>query len=213
MGRFFAFLDKLMDGGDKPDEGKAVGAGQSTSAGQSGSDISSGSDMQSNRFVQSGNSGNERIRNVVNAAEAGYDVLEEEYLSVLTILKTYETDQAAAKTALEEKERHLSRMLEAAGQRAGEIEQRAGDTMSGSDLAVMMKMLPSLMSAGQISDVLDTVKKERGSRLEELGRELETRGKTSGLDGETAEQLRRITMLLEGLAVSDEVTGMLGSIF
>ena len=51
MGRFFAFLDKLMDGRDKPDEGRTVGAGQSTSAGQSGSDISSGSDMQSSRFV------------------------------------------------------------------------------------------------------------------------------------------------------------------
>ncbi len=213
MGRLFALLDKLMDGGDKPDEGRTVGAGQSTSDGQCGSDISSGSDMQSSRFVESGNSGNERIRNVVNAAEAGYDALEKEYLSVLTILKTYETDQAAAKTALEEKEQHLGRMLEAAGQQAGDIEQRAGDTMSGSDLAVMMKMLPSLMSAGQISDVLDTVKEERGSRLEELRGELETRGKAAGLDDETAERLQRITVLLEGLTVSDEVTGMLGSIF
>ncbi|MBR2533068.1 MAG: hypothetical protein IKE56_10525 [Lachnospiraceae bacterium] len=151
--------------------------------------------------------------NVVNAAEAGYDALEKEYLSVLAILKNFQADPAAAKTALEEKEQHLGRMLETAGQQAGEIEQRAGDTMSGSDLAVMVKMLPSLMNAGQISSALDAFKKERGSRLEELRGELETRGKAAGLDDETAERLQRITVLLEGLAVSDEVTGMLGSIF
>ena len=202
MGRLFAFLDKLMDGaGGKPDEGKAISAGQSTSDGQSGSDMVSGSEM------------NELVRNAVKAAEAGYDALEEEYLSVLRILKTYETDPTAAKPELEEKEQHLSRMLEAAGAQAGEIEQRAGETVSGSDLAVMMKMLPSLMGAGQISAALEAVKKEHGSHLEELRGELEMCGKAAGLDDETAEQLQRITVLLEGLEVSDEVTGMLGSIF
>ena len=214
MGSLFAFLDKLMDGaGGKPEESNAAGTGQSGSPGQNSSPGQSGNAGQISSDIESGNDMNELTRNAVKASEAGYDTLEKEYLSVLGILKNFEADPAAAKAALGEKEQHLSRMLEAAGAQAGEIEQRAGDTMSGSDLAVMMKMLPALMGAGQISAALDAVRKERGSRLEEFGRELETRGKASGLDGETTEQLQRITALLEGLAVSDEVTGMLGSIF
>ncbi len=145
--------------------------------------------------------------------EARYDALEKEYLSVLGILKEHEgdTDPAALKQELEQSERNLTRILDAAQAEAGEIENRAQETMSGSDLQVMLRMIPSFMKVSGVSAAQEEVRKRRGLRLEELKKEMESR--KTALDTGTAEQLERVMALLEGLTVSDEVTGMMGNIF
>ena len=143
--------------------------------------------------------------------EEGYDAVEQEYLSVLEILKAGEGDPAGLSRALSEAEQRLSEKLERLETKADEIEARAGEKMAGDDLEVMLKRMPSLFGAARNDAAVSEISARRGARIEELQRELEAR--KAALDSGTAEQLQRVMALLEGISLSGEVTGMLGSIF
>ncbi len=138
------------------------------------------------------------------------DVIKE-YAEALEILKKYEGDPAGAGQALEAFEQHLSLLLEGAGSEASSIEAGALDKMSGNDLEVLVKMLPSLMNADSAFDTVETDRIQRSARLKVLRDEIRTRGKALGTDAE--ETLRRVEALLEGLDMSEEVFSVMKNVF
>ena len=92
-----------------------------------------------------------------------------------------------------------------------EIEQRAGDEMSGNELEVMIRMGPKLLNAGKTEAAEQDVKALREGPLKALAGELKQR--EGDLSGDNAERIRRIGTLLEALTLTRDVFSKMGSFF
>lgn len=159
----------------------------------------------------------ERMRNSPAYAEAKtryeemYDELEGEYRSVLQILRENEGNQMALAEYLAEAEARITEKLEAMPEGAGELEQRAGDEVSGSDIEVLLKLGPRLFNAGKTEAAEYDVKEAREAQLKELAEALKQRERD--FSGDNAERIGRISILLEQLTLMRDVFSKMGSIF
>ena len=159
----------------------------------------------------------ERMRNSPAYAEAKtryeemYDELEEEYRSVLKILRENEGDQMALTEYLAEAEARITEKLEALPEGAEEFEQRAGDEVTGNDIEVLLKLGPRLFNTGKTEAAEYDVKAVREAPLKALAEELKQR--KGDFSGDNAERIERIGFKLEQLTFAKDVFSKMGSIF
>ena len=159
----------------------------------------------------------ERMRNSPAYAEAKaryeemYDELEEEYRSALQILRENEGDQMALTEYLAEAEARITDKLEALPEGAAQIEQTAGDDVSGSEIEALLKLGPRLFNAGKTEAAEYDVKAVREAPLKALAEELKQR--EADFSGDNAERIRRIGSELEQLTFTRDVFSKMGSIF
>ena len=166
---------------------------------------------------QKDNPAAERMRNSPAYAEAKaryeemYDELEGEYRSVLQILRENEGNQMALTEYLAEAEARITDKLEALPENVDQLEQTAGDEVSGSDIEVLLKLGPRLFNAGKTEAAEYDVKAVREASLKALAEELKQRERD--FSGDNAERIERISSKLEQLAFVRDVFSKMGSVF
>ena len=166
---------------------------------------------------QKDNPAAERMRNSPAYAEAKaryeemYDELEDEYRSVLQILRENEGNQMALTEYLAEAEARITDKLEALPENVDQLEQTAGDEVSGSDIEVLLKLGPRLFNAGKTEAAEYDVKAVREASLKALAEELKQRERD--FSGDNAERIERISSKLEQLAFVRDVFSKMGSVF
>ncbi len=143
--------------------------------------------------------------------EEMYDELEEEYRSVLQILRENEEDQMALTEYLAEAEARITDKLEALPEGVDQVEQNAEGQMSGSDIEVLLKMGPRLFHAGKTDAAEYDVKAQREAPLKAMAEELKQR--KGDFSGDNAERIERISIKLEQLTLMRDVFSKMGSIF
>ena len=159
----------------------------------------------------------ERMRNSPAYADAKaryeemYDELEEEYRSVLQILRENEGDQMALTEYLAEAEARITDKLEALPEGAAQIEQTAEDDVSGSEIEALLKLGPRLFNAGKTEAAEYDVKAVREASLKALAEELKQR--EGDFSGDNAERIGRISAKLEQLTFVRDVFSKMGSVF
>ena len=159
----------------------------------------------------------ERMRNSPAYADAKaryeemYDELEEEYRSVLQILRENEGDQMALTEYLAEAEARITDKLEALPEGAAQIEQTAEDDVSGSEIEALLKLGPRLFNAGKTEAAAYDVKGLREAPLKALEEELKQR--KGDFSGDNAERIGRILEKLDQLLLMRDVFCNMGNIF
>ena len=227
----FDFLKKVFDGDDEGkdagnplDKGNPFGKGSPFSedflgdmifgkelpgSGPAEKDRTGDSHMGNSAAGDSGPS--EAYLQAESRYEAVFDDLQSEYEAVLSVLRDNRDNQPALTQGLAECEERLTMKLEAAQGDSAELEGRAADDMSGSDLEVLMKMMPAFMNAEKAEAAEKDVRARREGTIRKLQKELQQEEKA--FRGDNAERIQRIRGCLEGLELTGDVFAKLGGIF
>lgn len=211
----FDFLKKVFDGDDEgKDAGKPLGGGSPFSEDFLG-DMIFGKELPGGDHMGSSASGDsapsEAYLEAESRYEAVFDDLQSEYEAILSVLRDNRDNQPALTQGLAECEERLTMKLEAAQGDSAELEGRAADDMSGSDLEVLMKMMPAFMNAEKAEAAEKAVRARREGTIRKLQKELQQEEKA--FRGDNAERIQRIQGCLEGLELTGDVFAKLGGIF